>query len=75
MRRSLAAIGLLTVLALAVPSVSSVPNLGFFAYPPEKVYFSLYSVMADGAEGIPLRHSASLVNWTSKLCRAELIRP
>jgi hypothetical protein len=48
---------------------------GFFAYPPEKVYSSLYSVMADGAEGIPLRHSASLVNWTSKLCRAELIRP
>ena len=50
-------------------------KMGFFAYPPEKVYFSLYSVMADGAEGIPLRHSASLVNWTSKLCRAELIRP
>ena len=29
--------------------------LGFFAYPPEKVYSRHYSVVADGAEGVSLR--------------------
>jgi len=40
-------------------------HLGVFAYPPEKVYSRPDLVMADGAEGAPLRPPASLVNAVS----------
>jgi hypothetical protein len=30
-------------------------NLGFFAYPPEKVYSRHYLVVIDGAEGVSPR--------------------
>ena len=44
---------------------------GFSAYPLEKVYSRPRSALADGAEGVPLRHLACSVDGTSERCPAE----
>jgi hypothetical protein len=50
-------------------------EVGFFAYPLEKVSSRPCSILADGAEGVPSRHLVCSIDWTSGLCPAELTRP
>src|SRR5262245_45252259 len=48
------------------------PMSGFFACPPEKVYYRPRSVTADCADGVLPRLLTRAVDCTSRLCPAEL---